>query len=187
MNTPPLLQYILEKRHHQYRRTLGWDLAGEYAAAGLSPRQRMTDRFCRMCAAQTPVLLPDEQICFLRTTADLPDIFTQAEWADIKTQHFIHEMGYLSNLCPDYEGVICDGLLARREKADECSRRSMDALLELTDRYVVDGAVNGSATLVKGASGLLRLLENGYVRTYGALMTFGSVIIGAVLILGRLA
>ena len=149
MNTPPLLQYILEKRHHQYRRTLGWDLAGEYAAAGLSPRQRMTDRFCRMCAAQTPVLLPDEQISFLRTTADLPDIFTQAEWADIKAQHFIHEMGYLSNLCPDYEGVIRDGLLARREKADECSRRSMDALLELTDRYAALAQESGNTALAE--------------------------------------
>ncbi|SPF68813.1 NADH:ubiquinone reductase (H+-translocating) [Propionibacterium ruminifibrarum] len=59
--------------------------------------------------------------------------------------------------------------------------------LELTDRYVVDGAVNGGVTLAKGASGLLRLLQNGYVRTYGALMTCGAVIVGAVMILGRLA
>ena len=59
--------------------------------------------------------------------------------------------------------------------------------LELTDRYVVDGAVTGSAAAAKGASGVLRLLENGYVRSYGALMTFGAVIIGVVMILGRLA
>ncbi len=59
--------------------------------------------------------------------------------------------------------------------------------LELTDRYVVDGAVNGGAATARGAAGLLRLLENGYVRTYGALMAFGTLIIGVVMILGRLA
>ncbi len=149
MNTPPLLQYILEKRHHQYRRPTGFSLAAEYAAKGLSPRERMTDRFCRMCAAQTPVLLPDERICFVRTTSDLPDIFTPEEWADIKTQHFIHEMGYLSNLCPDYEGVLRDGLLARREKADACSRRSIDALLELTDRYAALAEQTGDDALAE--------------------------------------
>lgn len=59
--------------------------------------------------------------------------------------------------------------------------------LELADRHVVDGAVKGTAAAANGTAGLLRLLENGYVRTYGALMTFGAVIIGAVMILGRLA
>lgn len=149
MNTPPLLQYILEKRHHRYRHPTGFAPAEEYAAAGLSPRERMTDRFCRLCAAQTPVLLPDEQICFLRTTTELPDIFTDAEWAQIKKEHFIHEMGYLSNLCPDYERVLREGLLVCRERADACSRRSIDALLALTDRYAALAQQSGDAALAE--------------------------------------
>jgi NADH-quinone oxidoreductase subunit L len=59
--------------------------------------------------------------------------------------------------------------------------------LELTDDHVVDGAVRGSAVAVKGASGALRLMQNGYVRTYGVTMALGLVVIGVVMILGQLA
>ena len=95
-----LLSYILAKKHHAFRKTLWWDLAGEYAAKGLSPRERMTDRFERLCAAERPVLLPGEQICFLRTVIDIPEAFTDDEWAEIRGAHFVHEKGYLSNLSP---------------------------------------------------------------------------------------
>ena len=54
-----LLQYILDKKHHAFRKENNWDLAGEYSAKGLSPEERMTDRFERLCAAQEPVFLPD--------------------------------------------------------------------------------------------------------------------------------
>lgn len=130
-----LLSYILAKKHHAFRRDVDWDLAREYAEGNLSPRQRMCDRFRRLCAAETPVLLPDETICFVRTIRNIPDIFTREEWEQVRRHHFIHERGYLSNLSPDYEGVLREGLLARRAQADEYSRRSIDALLDLVDRY----------------------------------------------------
>ena len=48
---------------------------------------------------------------------DIPGIFTDEEWADVKAHHFIHELGYLSNICADYRSVIADGLDRRREEA----------------------------------------------------------------------
>jgi hypothetical protein len=51
-----LYEYILNKEHHAFRKTLGWDLATEYAQKGLSPIERMIDRFERLSAAETPVL-----------------------------------------------------------------------------------------------------------------------------------
>ena len=33
-------------------------------------------------------------------------IFSENEWSDIKSKHHIHELGYLSNLSPNYEDVI---------------------------------------------------------------------------------
>ncbi|AJQ90218.1 NADH dehydrogenase subunit L [Propionibacterium freudenreichii] len=59
--------------------------------------------------------------------------------------------------------------------------------LELTDNHLVDGTVRSSAAVVTGASGALRLLQNGYVRTYGVTMALGLVVIGVVMILGQLA
>lgn len=142
-----LLSYILAKKHHAFRREVDWNLAEEYAARGLSPQERMCDRFERLCAAETPVLLPGERICFLRTIATIPEIFTQEEWEDICARHYVHERGYLSNLAPDYESVIRTGLWERRAGADAYSRRSIDALLGLTDRYRAQALAAGDTEL----------------------------------------
>ena len=130
-----LLHYIVAKKHHRFRKTVDWNLAEEYCAKGLTPIERMTDRFERLAAAETPVILPDEQICFMRTVANIPDCFTEQEWSEIKSKYYIHELGYISNLSPDYGMVISKGLLELRKTADEYSRRSIDAIIGLADRY----------------------------------------------------
>ena len=130
-----LLHYIVAKKHHRFRKTVDWNLAEEYCAKGLTPIERMTDRFERLAVAETPVILPDEQICFMRTVANIPDCFTEQEWSEIKSKYYIHELGYISNLSPDYGMVISKGLLELRKTADEYSRRSIDAIIGLADRY----------------------------------------------------
>jgi len=55
------------------------------------------------------------------------------------------------------------------------------------DEKGVDGAVMGSAGIVGGLSANLRKLQNGYVRSYGLTMLVGALLVGTVLILGRLA
>ena len=130
-----LLHYRVAKKHHRFRKTVDWNLAEEYCAKGLTPIERMTDRFERLAAAETPVILPDEQICFMRTVANIPDCFTEQEWSEIKSKYYIHELGYISNLSPDYGMVISKGLLELRKTADEYSRRSIDAIIGLADRY----------------------------------------------------
>ena len=59
--------------------------------------------------------------------------------------------------------------------------------LALADDELVDGAVRSSADLAKASGGLLRIVENGYVRSYGVTMALGVVAVGLVMILGRLA
>ena len=71
----------------------------------------------------------------MRTVKKQPDIFTEAEWADIRAKHYIHELGYVSNLSLDYGRVIGSGLLAVRETAGESGRRVIDAIIDLCDRY----------------------------------------------------
>lgn len=125
-----LKDYILKKEHHKFRKeiTLGFNPA-------LSPAERMCYRFEELCKAETPVILPDEKICFMRTVKNIPDIFSESEWENIKKEHFIHELGYMSNLSPDYVGIIKDGLLKRAETADEYGKRQINCIIDLADRY----------------------------------------------------
>ena len=55
------------------------------------------------------------------------------------------------------------------------------------DDLLVDGGVRSTATLATSLGGALGKLENGYIRSYGLTMVIGVVVVGAVLILGRLA
>ena len=103
------------------------------------------------------MILDGEQIVFLRTVENIPDCFTEEEWAERRSGHFIHELGYISNVLPDYETVIRDGLLALRKRGDEYCRRVIDAVLRLSDRYADEarriGAVN---TITRTADGRMR-------------------------------
>ena len=127
--------YILSGAHKAYREPVTDDLATAYAAEGLPPIERITRRFVLLCDRQVPHILPGQQIVFLRTTANAPALFTDAEWAEISEKHYIHELGYMSNVTPDYERILSRGLLAVREDANEYGKREIDALLRLSDRY----------------------------------------------------
>jgi NADH-quinone oxidoreductase subunit L len=56
---------------------------------------------------------------------------------------------------------------------------SEEGLWRGLDVRVVDGAVNGSATIVAGLAAALRRIQTGSVRTYA-----GSILVGVVLVLG---
>ena len=43
------------------------------------------------------------------------------------------------------------------------------------DSRIVDGAVNGTATLVRNVAGQVRKSQNGFARVYAALMAVGAV------------
>jgi NADH-quinone oxidoreductase subunit L len=60
-----------------------------------------------------------------------------------------------------------------------------DGLLRLEDNGI-DGAVNGTGSLISGISGQLRKVQNGFVRSYALTMVLGAVVVGAVIALGRL-
>ena len=127
--------YVINKNHHQYRTACDIDFAAEFSSRGLSPIERMAERFERLLAMETPKINAGEKIVLMRTVKNIPDCFTDAEWADIKSKHFIHELGYISNLSPNYEKVIAKGLLYFRENADEYGKRAIDGIIGLCDRY----------------------------------------------------
>ena len=116
-----LKNYIVNREHHQYRKDFAEykNLSAEYAELGLCPKERMTRRFELLSSLEMPVFLPEEKIVFMRTVKKIPDCFTESEWEEIKNRYFIHELGYISNLSPNYEKIIAGGFESVYEEADE--------------------------------------------------------------------
>ena len=149
MNKELYNYYIIDRKHEELRTGSIGEVAEKYSAEKLSPVERMVDRFERMCAAETPHIVPFEKIVMMRTVPKLPDCFTEAEWAEIRGEHYIHEIGYVSNLSPNYAKTIASGLLARREEADEYGKRVIDAIIGLSDRYLEEAKKNGRDDVVE--------------------------------------
>ena len=105
----------------------------------------------------------------MRTVKQIPDCFTEEEWAEIKQKHFIHELGYMSNLSPDYERVIRVGLQSLYDDADEYGKRIINAILNLTERYREEAVKAGRDDLAKV---LERVPRYGATSFYEALQSF---------------
>ena len=142
-------EMIKNKEHHVYRHKVDWNLAEEYKNSNLSPIERMSDRFERLCEEEKAVILPNEQIVFLRTVANLPEIFTQEEWDEIKSKYYIHELGFMSNLSPNYYDTIATGLLKKRETADEYGKRAIDNIIKLSDKYLEEAKKQNRQDIVE--------------------------------------
>ena len=102
--------------------------------------QRTAARLRAALDLETPYLFPGEIIAFTRTVPPFPRIFTDAEWDEIRGTHFIHELGNVSNLSPDYGRVIANGLNFYRSRLGgspyhRAMADSIDAVLRLTNRY----------------------------------------------------
>jgi len=143
-----LYRFIVDKKHHVYRTGVCEELAPQFSGDKLDPKERMIRRFEKLTALEQPVILPGEQICFLRTVSKIPECFTEAEWTEIKKKHFIHELGYMSNICVDYATALEKGLLALRETADSYGKRAVDAIIALSDRYLAKAKEEGREDIV---------------------------------------
>jgi len=153
-----LYAQILTKSHHRYRREWNEDLASDYCAGRMKPLERVARRFCAVLAAEKAIILDGERISLIRTVERLPPIFTPEEWRDIKDHHFIHELGCVCNISPDYASTISRGLDVRRTEAllrlESCRASGddegilflesmimeIDALFGLCERYRVEAS-----------------------------------------------
>lgn len=150
MYNQALYDYYIARKHHAYRRPFPAELTASVRDKSLTPTERMMTRLRLVLANETPVILEGQRIVFLRTVTDVPDIFTEEEWADIRAKHFIHELGYVSNLCANYGKVINSGLEPIREALEErlvgeataeqklfaqSGLSGIAALYDLADRY----------------------------------------------------
>lgn len=131
--------FITTGGHKKYRRPAfaERDIASEFAREKLSPEERMTRRFEIACANEEAHIFDGQQIVFMRTSTALPDVFTADEWDEIKSKHFIHELGYTSNVTPDYSRIISRGLdeVLADKNTNEYEKREITALLSVVDKY----------------------------------------------------
>lgn len=137
------------KKHHKFRRELNVDLAEAFSAQSLSEKERITRRFELLCREEKAVFFENEQIVFMRTIKNLPDIFTEKEWQEKREKYYIHELGFMSNLSPNYYSAIETGLLEKRESADEFGKRVIDSLIALSDKYLAEAKRQKRADLVE--------------------------------------
>ena len=113
-----LRSFIRAEKHHQFRRTpeeLGLaDLNEKFKAEGVPAVERSARMLAALLDAETPIIIEGETIVATRTITRIPSIFTDQEWEEIRSKHTLHERGTVSNLSPDYEGIIADGLGKRK-------------------------------------------------------------------------
>ena len=111
-----LLDQYLTHAHRSARTPFDAARAAEWQRPELAPVTRMAIRLRAMLEAQSPAGVTD-RILLRRTVTGVPGIFTDAETEALRARHHLHELGYLSNICPNYASVIAVGLDAVREKA----------------------------------------------------------------------
>lgn len=140
--------YYVTKQHHKLRREFDEILPEEYAQSGLSLIERATDRFEKLCKAQTPVIMEGEKICFVRTATCDRNILTESERSELNGK-YSHFMEFVNNITPDYYGTIASGLLEKRKYADEFGKRAIDSIIELSDRYLLEAEKQGRTDIVE--------------------------------------
>lgn len=140
------------RTHHAVRQPLPAGIENRYRQHQLPDFTRTALRLQTALSLETPYLFPDELIAFTRTRPALPCIDSDAEMEALRKHHYLHELGNVSNLSPDYGTVIARGLLALREKLTDspyhqAMRISIDAVLDLTGRYAAAARSAGNEAL----------------------------------------
>lgn len=165
-----LKDFFFNHGHHKVRRTpesLGLDrLAEGFAAKGVDPQMRAALLLEAMVCNEEPVIFDGELIVATRTISRVPSYFTDREWEDIGKGHYLHENGMLSNISPDWNIALDEGLdsIKNRYAAAistpdahgrlfaESAVKSLEALQTLVSKYEKCASQKGDAAL----AGVLR-------------------------------
>ena len=161
-----LKTYFSGKNHHHFRTDL--KQSGLVLFAEDSPQIRAAKRFKWILSNENPVIHEKEEILFTRTTFGYPDIHTGEEWKVIRSNHFIPERGSVFNICPDYEGLLRNGLEAKRLQALRLEYEhpekydfyhsiviSIDSVLDLTRRYCDEAVRIGKTEAARALEAIL--------------------------------
>jgi formate C-acetyltransferase len=137
--------------HKVLRQGKSIDLLEECEKEGLSWTRRAARLVHRQCEAERVVFEPEERIVFTRTVPGVPPVYSAVDWSRLTAGRTLHELGPVSNICADWDLLLSQGLLGRREVAVNTHSRlegdasavefldsaveTIDAVLELASRY----------------------------------------------------
>jgi formate C-acetyltransferase len=160
-----MLNYVLNKKHHQYRQAMEVEVFEAFTRSleekKLPDHLRAQERLKWMLSHEKPVILPGERIVFTKTVPRIPELFTPNEWASLKKDHYIHELGRVCNINPNYIDTIDAGLDKRREEILQSIQQqaaqgnekgvaylgvvleALDDVLKLVDRYAQKALQSG--------------------------------------------
>jgi formate C-acetyltransferase len=149
--------------HKALRQEQPIDLLQECENARLSWPRRVARLVRRQCEAEQVVIGPEENIVFTRTLPGVPPLYSVEDWSRLTAGRTLHELGPVSNICADWELLLSQGLLGRREVAAATRLRladdpaalefldsaieTIDAVLELTACYAEQARLLGRADL----------------------------------------
>lgn len=151
-----------------YRQSPPFDLLTECEAEGLSWMQRAARLTRRMCAAEQPLIFPEENILFTRTIASIPPLYSPADYASLTQGRVLHELGPISNICADWGFVLSQGLSARRQDAlvarrdlshDPQAVEFLDSAVETIEAVLGLAARYSAAARQAGRDDLASILE----------------------------
>ena len=103
--------------HKSLRQAHQIDLLQECEAENLSWPRRVSRLVRRQCEAEQVVIEPQEQIVFTRTLPGIPALYSEQDWSRLTAGRTLHELGPVSNICADWELLLTQGLLGRRDVA----------------------------------------------------------------------
>ncbi len=133
-----ILDDVFQKKHHIFRQNIEADVLYDFTTSlkeqNLSDVQRAKKRLSWVLENEIPVILSEEKIVFTRTVPKIPEILTEEEWAEIRKEHYIHEMGRVCNICSNYSYTIEVGLEQRRQEV----QHAIDLQLSLGNNQRVE-------------------------------------------------
>ena len=162
--------------HRSLRQDAPIDVLAECESGQLSWCRRVACLVRRQCEAELVIIAPDERIVFTRTIPAVPPIYSEKQWTQLTAGRTLHELGPVSNICADWNLLLSQGLLGRKEVALTTRLRqvanpnslefidsaveTIDALLGLADRYA-----HGARELGRG---ILQIFSSRYRLTLPA-------------------
>ena len=151
------------------------EIAKQLQAPDLPLSIRAAQRLRLFLEEERIVKEPGENIPAWRTIPTFPDIYAEGEREALQAGHYIHEQGRVCNISSDWAGVLSEGLLKRRNKAEEnlsagvgdedflkAAIISIDAVLAYADRYEMaelSDALRDGAKSFLGALQAMRILH----------------------------
>ena len=146
-----LKDHVRNGDHRSSRQDGPIEILTECETRNLSWPRRVACLVRRQCEAEHVIIEPDERIVFTRTLPSVPPIFSAEEWAQLTAGRTLHELGPVSNICADWNLLLSQGLLGRKQVALatrerfadqpeaieflDCAIETIDAVLELAARY----------------------------------------------------